>query len=627
MTRNRSDVFNESLPVFESKPDLKVWEWAEQNVQFRPRSSPRPGLYRTEWCPYVRAPQEDWTNPEIESIVLCWASRTSKTETALNCIRYDIACAPEPILIVQPNSDDAGKFNVDRIRPSIEDSPALMAEMPKDSDDYTKDMMRFRRCNVRCVGANSPAKLKQFGVTKLLADEIDTWREQGRKETGALQLALDRTKDRWNRKHILTSTPTIEVGQIWIEFKNGDQRYFFVPCPHCGHMQTLKMDGIWFDDPRAKNEDGTWNIDVVREIACYECEKCKGHIEDIHKPMMLKKGEWRPTAKGKDPRRRSYHLNSIYPEWISFSDIAVKFLEAKGSSEALQLFVNAWLAEPFYAYGESAEQEKALMKNLASEPTDKVPKDAIALMWCDIQQDSIWYVIRAFYANRDSVLLSYGNLPGLDEAAILAAKFGLFCAGMDRKFRQQQVLEWAAQHPGWIPTMGAAGMFTSLKWVKVPIDGGLLKGREVRCLNFRPDDWKDELHNRINPPKNLDAPKPPTWKISPIVGDDYKKQMVGEVRAEKRGSRGRTIVEWIKRGPNHLFDCEVALLALFDSIKVFAFEAGGTSPMTLPPPMSSNPNIERQSQDQERDNFERSNKDRHRRDDDDLFQGEHTLPT
>jgi hypothetical protein len=48
--------------------------------------------------------------------------------------------------------------------------------------------------------------------------------------------------------------------------------------------------------------------------------------------------------------------------------------------------------------------------------------------------------------------------------------------------------------------------------------------------------------------------------------------MVGEVRSERKGPRGRRIVEWIKRGPNHYLDCEILQLAGFEAIRAFIFD-------------------------------------------------------
>lgn len=548
-----------------------VWQWAESNIVLSDRVSPRPGPYRTEWCPYVREPQEAFTDPEVESIVLCWASRTSKTETLLNCIRYSMAVDPQSVLIVQPTAQLAESFSETRLQPSIDDSPILAAEKPANPDHYRLKEMHMKRCDIWLAGANSPAELKGRGVATLLCDEVDTWRSQGNKETGALELALDRTKDRWNRKHLIGSTPTIESGQIWREFQRGDQRYFHVPCPHCGHEQRLVFDQIKWA-PEAKKGDA-WDFEAVRESTYYECAGCKGKIDDIHKAMMLKQGKWVASVPAADKRRRSYHLNSLYPEWIPFADIAVMFLQTKGDREAFQRFVNAWLSEPFIGYATSAQLEAVLKANMAKENPAGVPKGWIALMFVDVQQDNVWFVVRAFSENRDSILLEYGSAPTFEDAEEVGKKWGIFCGGMDRRFRHVKVLEWCATHPGWYPILGAAGMRDAFRWVHVPIDGGALKGRDVHGINVRSFDFREEWYHRVN----KIGENRPKWEIRPDASQDYRHQLNGELRMVKKG-----IVEWVKRWANHYFDCEVDLLAMFEAVRPFAFAKKAEAPKAPP---------------------------------------------
>ena len=175
-------------------PD-NVWRWAEKNVILSARVSPRPGPYRSDWVPYVREPMEAFTDPKVRIIVKCWASRTSKTETDLNCIRYSIACDPQPCLIIQPSKELARSFSETRFQPSVEDSPIIRAEKPEDPDQYKLLEMHFKRCSVFLTGANSAANLKSRGVGVLQCDEIDTWPQASAKETGALEQAMERIKD------------------------------------------------------------------------------------------------------------------------------------------------------------------------------------------------------------------------------------------------------------------------------------------------------------------------------------------------------------------------------------------------------------------------------------------------
>ena len=107
------------------------------------------------------------------------------------------------------------------------------------------------------------------------------------------------------------STPVDEETSVIFRYwKEGDQRYYFVPCPHCNHHQTLVIERL------------KWPVNSPSE-AYYECEKCKKNIPEKYKTFMLEKGEWRPTNKC-DPSIRSYHLNSLYSPvgFLSWAEVA-----------------------------------------------------------------------------------------------------------------------------------------------------------------------------------------------------------------------------------------------------------------------------------------------------------------
>jgi len=427
------DVEGALQRLFQPRTHLNVWQWAERHVVLSPRVTPHPGPYRTDWCPYVREPQEAFTDPSVRDIVLCWAARSSKTETALNMIRYSIAHDPQPTMIVMPSEKLARSFSETRFQPSIDDCPLTAGEKPPNPDQFKLLEMHFKRCTVWLTGANSPANLKGRGVTILMCDEIDTWPQGSEKETGALQQVLERTKDRWNRKHILTSTPTVETGQIWREFLLGDQRYYFVPCPHCGFEQTLKMKQLRWPE-EAKRTDGHWDLTEVKIHTWYECESCSGRITDQNKPGLLTKGRWKSTATHAEPGRRSYHLSSLYPSWISFAEVACMFLQAKNGPEDLQRFANSWLAEPFLAYGNSQELQQQLEKLKVDNAVEGVPGGYKAIMTVDVQATCLFFVVRAHNPAKESILLEYGTLPGFDEAAIVARKRGVLVVFVDSAY-------------------------------------------------------------------------------------------------------------------------------------------------------------------------------------------------
>ena len=90
------------------------------------------------------------------------------------------------------------------------------------------------------------------------------------------------------------------------------------------------------------------NMQQVRYAAYYRCKSCKQRIDDRQKMQMLRAGKWRAEKKADGPTHAvAYHLNSLYSPWVTFGDIAAKFLASKDAPEDLMNFINSWLAEPW----------------------------------------------------------------------------------------------------------------------------------------------------------------------------------------------------------------------------------------------------------------------------------------
>jgi len=98
-------------------------------------------------------------------------------------------------------------------------------------------------------------------------------------------------------------------------------------------MQWLKWPQLKWDN----NDPAT---------AMYECEACGERFAEIHKPAMLRQGEWRATAPS-DGKTAGFQLSGLYSPlgWLSWADMVDDFLRAKSDAPMLKSFVNTRLAE------------------------------------------------------------------------------------------------------------------------------------------------------------------------------------------------------------------------------------------------------------------------------------------
>ena len=104
---------------------LNPWQWAEKNLVFSARYTAYPGKYSSALTPYVRDILEDFQDPTVRNIYLCFSAQSSKTTTLSVALAYVIDQAPGPALFVMPSEKAACSFSDNRLQPLIEDCETL----------------------------------------------------------------------------------------------------------------------------------------------------------------------------------------------------------------------------------------------------------------------------------------------------------------------------------------------------------------------------------------------------------------------------------------------------------------------------------------------------------------------
>src|SRR5581483_3469544 len=191
------------------------------------------------------------------------------------------------------------------------------------------------------------------------------------------------------------------------EYEASDQRRYFIPCPHCGHMQWLRFERLIWDKGRP-------------ETAEYLCESCERRIAEHHKTAMLAGGEWRSTAECRDPHVIGFHISGLYSPvgWLSWSGIARDWEAAQGNDAALKAAKNTLLGETWQERGEAPD-----WKQLYDRPRDHslgtVPAGGLILTaGGDVQIDRIEVDVWAWGRGLESWLVDHvvleGNTSGSD---------------------------------------------------------------------------------------------------------------------------------------------------------------------------------------------------------------------
>lgn len=461
-----AEVIRSLRDVFAPIDTREVWQWAEDEIVLSRRQTETPGPYSTLLTPYVREPLAAFSDPRVSDMTLCFGTQTAKSTVVLIGMAWRLVNNPCPTLWVAPNENFVRSFSENRWQPMVEDCKRLAALKPYNPHRYKTLEQQFRDCTVNFVGSNSPANLASRPIGLLIMDETDKFAEPSAREAGAVALAENRTKSFTNALRVKTSTPTTAEGEIWQAFLAGDQRFYFVPCPHCGEKQRLLWSQVKWDQS-ARDDEGKWNEEAVRLSAYYECEHCKGRIDSGHKTKMLREGEWRPTNSAASPGRRSYHLNSLYAPWKScgFGELAVKFLADKSALLGLQDFVNGALAEP---WEDIAAEDKDPPPSASDYfMGDHWPDGYVRFLTVDVQDSGgrhFWAVVRDWSQDGRSRARWAGRIESYDDIERLRDDHEIrpSCVFVDSAFATREVY-FACCRFGWVALRGADS--ESFTWI------------------------------------------------------------------------------------------------------------------------------------------------------------------
>ena len=585
-------------------PDIAVWEWLEQNVVLTERESQsEPGRFSTRNRPYVREPLECFRDKRVTDLTLCFGTQTAKTLTVMGGTAWKLCNDPMNTLWVMPNRDLAESFSTNRWLPFVEGCERLAAQKPRDRHLWKKLEQYFARATLNFVGSNSPANLASRPSGLLLMDEIDKFDLKSDREAGALQNAEERTKSFPYPLRVKTSTPTKESGEIWREFLDGDQRFFYVPCPFCKiPIRLLWAQVRWWehaeDESMTKGHDGrmAWDMDKVRRNTFYRCQECERKVLDQMKISMLRHEEsrWKPHNTHALTGRRSYHLNSLYAplKETQWGNLAVKWLLTKGSTTRRHAFINSTLAEVWN--DEQAIDDEPINTLVFSEadlPTQRIP-----IMTVDVQENHFWVVIRTWGHpdgpnGQESWLLFAERVETQEELEKLQLDYIVDSknVGLDMAHRPNKVAAMLVKN-GWRGLWGSErqGFIHNL-------ENGYKLIREYSPVQFRDPHlgtihqneanekamflyWSnDRIKDRLEVLRH--ATDPARWHVHANITKDYVHQMNSEIKTSKVSQKTGRLTFFYRqvRKANHLRDCEAMQIVMALKNGILEDEAGRTA--------------------------------------------------
>ncbi len=562
-TRN---LFRRCLKASLSRPEqLTVSQWAEK-YRILDESSSLPGHWHNDITPYLVGIMDCFNDPYIHFINFVKSTQVGGTEALINATGWIITKAPAPTMIVYPTDDLAKDISNDKLKPAYRQTPEISERFFRTKSSELN--LRFRNMNLYLRSGGSPSKLASKAIKYLFFDEIDKMAGASKKEASPYNLAVERTRTfKYSRKVYTCSTPTHRENYVWKFHERADeQRYYYVPCPHCGEYILLEWEQIKFAD----NDDKKLTNAERAATAMYFCQECGAAIEDKEKPAMLRRGEWRDVKKTCVglPQRVSFHINALYSFFLTWRDIVFEFLDSKDDPEELQNFVNSWLGEPWEDTKLKTSAELVLARQ-AAETRGTVPEWAELLTaGVDVQENSVYIDIIAVGAGMTTQSVFHAQLMSLDDipaymtaeySSASGRKFIVLLCLIDSGDQTDTVYDFCLQHEWAIACKGVAPNNNHYKISKINRTNARYDGQPLVLVDG--SKYKDMIASRLHQPNGTGS-----CMVHADCDAEYAQQLTAEHKvAEGTGARRRLV--WkpkTSHADNHYLDARVYATAAAD---------------------------------------------------------------
>lgn len=557
---------------FELDEKLTVSEWADKYRYLSPKASAEYGYWRTSRVPYAKGIMDALsTSHPCKKVIFMKGAQIAGTEIGNNFIGYVIDQSPGPMMCVLPNERMAERNSKTRITPLIEESPSLRKKVRSSkSRDASNTIMtkEFPGGVIALVGANAPANLRMMPCKYAFMDEVDGYPGDVDGEGSPVELVVTRTRTFPKRKIFMCSTPTIKGdSRIETEYDNSNQQRYYVPCPHCEHLQTLKFRNIKYDKPDPY----------------LVCEGCGCMIEEHQKTWMLENGQWIAENPDADPDVLGFHLNSLYSPvgWFSWQDAVTMWELAQKDIDKLKVFVNTVLAETWEERGDAPEWE-IIYRRRENYKIGTVPTGGLFLTaGVDVQKDRLEVDIYAWGRRKISWSVDSITIPGdtstnlpwkqLDEIVNgtypheNGYELPIQRTAVDSGYRTQTVYAYCRKYAASLKVIAVKGSDSlqmpigTPRAVEVTIDGKKY-ARGVKLWPVGVSVLKGEFYGYLGQEKPLNPldEYPHGYCHFPEYDEDFFKQITAEKLSSKKNKKGKTVREWLTkpdRERNDKLDC------------------------------------------------------------------------
>lgn len=587
MTRT-ADFIREAL---RPPSQLPLSQWAEANVRLDHTSYVQ-GKLSLEFYPQLKAFLGHANRRRMKRLVAVTSAQSAKTTAVMLTLLWRIAENPTPSMWVSATTEKAKEFAKRRLYPSILDCQSVHQLAPKDRSEWTARLVQFATMDLMIRGAMSKQDMTSDPVGLLICDERREWR------AGMIELARKRIVTFGNAQELSIGTAGVKGDSLHRDFQEGSQGFIHFACPKCQHSQPFRFGRkaspmfpearekggvVWPHDERTENADGSKNIEAIRTLAAYECEKCGHHIQQQERMGLLKSAvEWhRNTRKVEELPSLHWNVLCMPLASLGFGAVAVEFVQAmaalksQGDQEPLRTFVCDTLGEPWEMLATKVEASD-VMARLGDyhfgERDEMTKTPSVDVLTIDRQKDHLVYVWRQWFKGGASRLVRAGKLPDDFEEVrrfqtdhrikIVAGDDGGYEDAENMAGDARNVYRWrvACVRFGWHSLKGdKAANYVSENvrtyWKRSPFNTGAGNTVLTNAFLWCKAHYLNKLFNVFLKGEG------PDWKLPRNAPAEYLHQLQSyEFREDGTG--------WVKVAQDHAASCELMQLVIADAAEI-----------------------------------------------------------
>lgn len=534
----------------------------------------------------MREPMDAAGDNSIRKLHWMWPPGAGKTTGIEGIIQWRVVNAPSNILLVGQKDETAALWAETRLHPSFKKSTAMRPFMPENRHQNRKTTVVFPHGIYLDICGPSMSNLQEKSMPWVLLEEA--WRLS--ETPGRMKEAEARTHDKWNSKVFYIGqagdSHRMDAGEdedsetdLYREWQKTDQREFHFQCHECEVVQPYVWNQLKWE--KVKLENGKIDWEKTGESIHYECSNpdCKHQFADtspIRRKMassLVSQGRaaYLPTNPNPVKGHVGFHCNVLSIWRIPWLKAVMEWEEAqemklRGDLSLLQIFVQKRLAEFWKpsAYEQPGELISGGYLVADYEDGKLIDNEADRAMAIDVQQNSLWYSIRACTSEGDSKQLRCDQVHTFEEAEELRKQYKIrpACVLVDAQYRTDFVYQKCAEF-GWTAYHGTQQdnypIQTANGVIKAPYSriqtGQAGNGKTVSFVMLCVNPLKDTL-------AEMRAGRMGLWQFADDCHPDFKQHMNAERKVTVIGGRdNRQIQLWQRIGKrdNHLLDTEMAL--------------------------------------------------------------------